>query len=124
MRPAMTSGSVGREDGDGWVDWQLVDEAFSYNPSLACGTFALVLGKGTLWSAPSNDHGQIAVVDFELTDSDPEGAEIGHIDFVWCLDSFIHAVTKAVEMYDHPAPHHVIDAARELWHAVMFDEVA
>lgn len=121
MRATMDSGCVGREDGDGWVEWQLVDSAWSYNPTLACGTFGLVLGKGTIWGAPSNGHGQLAIVDYTI--ECPEDAEVAHVDFVWCLDEFLAAVGDALERFDHPAPHNVLDAARDLWAAIMFDEV-
>ena len=122
MRTTMDSGICGDRNVDGFVEWQLVDCGWSYNPSLACGVFGIVIGKGTTWGAPADDRGVATIIDY--SNDDPDTCEIATLDFAWHRDAFLEAVADIADRMDHPAPHLMTGAALELWTAIMFDEVA
>lgn len=110
------SGTIGDVGCDGWVGWETVDAAFSYNPTIACGDFLVVFGEGTMWGASTDGHGRAVIVD--LSEDDAEDAEIAEFDFPWSMSGVARVARAVAERMEHPNPDNVIGAARELWFAL------
>jgi hypothetical protein len=114
------SGTIGDRECDGWVLWTTCDDGNSYNPTLSCGHFEIVIGKGTMWGAPSDGHGRATVVIYS-GDASELGTEDGEtFDFEWCGGEFCDVMATIAGNMDHPVPLNVIAAAHELWTALLF----
>jgi hypothetical protein len=127
MTDGNQSGIVGERDMDGWVQWTTCDMGNSYLPSISCGSFELVLGKGKDWGAPSDDQGCLMLAIYGATDEDDMPCNEDEVSFPWCHDAFMEAVCDLLESADdadhvHPSPSNVRAAAHELWIALMFKD--
>lgn len=119
------SGTIGDRECDGWVAWTTNDHGNSYLPAIHCGAFELVIGKGTDWGAKSEAHGVVFLAIYGATDDDGEPTNEDEVPFVWCQDGFAAAIVDALDSakdadLEHPVPANVVEAARELWTALMF----
>lgn len=117
-------GAIGDYGADGWVHWMTCDLGNSYLPALHCGAFELVVGKGKNWGAPHENAGVLMLAIYEDTDEDGMPQNEDEIAFPWSMAGFLGAVAHALESaeyadVEHPAPHNVLDAARELWFALL-----
>lgn len=115
----VATGSIGDRGADGWVSWTTVDSAWSYNPSISCGHFAIVASRGTMWGAPSDEHGCAAIIDLA---NEYDEAEVGCESFVWSMESFVAVALEIAERYEHPQPSNVAEAARDMWVAMLMSE--
>ena len=114
-------GFTGDRGADGWVEWTTSDCAWSYNPSVACGDFLIVIGCGTDWGAPSDEHGLASVVSASCGDCDGpcHDEDIMSVPFAWCRTGAEAAAAQIAERMGHPAPQNVVDAVREMWFALI-----
>lgn len=125
---ARTEGTIGDRGADGWVSWTTVDDGNSYLPAIHCGAFEFVLARGSHWTGADNEStGVVLVAPYDMYDEDDQPLEnIAELRFLWCEDYFLRAVADALEQLEdldieHPAPHNVIEAARELWIALRLE---
>lgn len=126
-----TEGTVGDRGADGWVSWTTVDDGNSYLPTIHCGSFELVLARGSHWTGDADESkGTVLVAMYgedAFDDCDEPADNVAELKFVWCQDYFLRAVADALEqleereLAEHPAPHNVLEAARELWIALMLE---
>lgn len=121
-----TEGTTGDTTADGWISWTTVDDGNSYLPTLHCGTFELVLARGSHWTGKPDESTGVVMVHM-YDDGDEPSDNVAELPFVWCQEYFLRAVADALEqleereLAEHPAPHNVLEAARELWIALMLE---
>lgn len=125
-----TKGFIGEYGTDGYVTYITVDCGNSYLPTIHCGSFELVIGRGSHWTGVGDGAGEsrgviMAAAYDRATDEDP-GENVTEVTFEWSEAGFLAAVASVLEDleladYEHPAPHNVLDAARELWIALRLE---
>lgn len=105
-------GFAGNIGGDGYVTWTTRDDDNSYVPTIHCGHFEIVLLRG--W-----DFVKLVVVEYG---AEPDGGDYTHpdeLEILWTKDGFVAAVGALAETMDHPSTKNVMDAAREMYFALL-----
>lgn len=123
-----TEGTIGDEGTDAHIHWTTVDDGNSYLPAIHCGSFELVIGRGSHWTGAANESaGVVFVAPYNMYDADDQPLEnLAEVKFPWCEDQFLVAVADALGQLEkvdieHPAPHNVLEAAKELWVALRLE---
>lgn len=111
-------GTIGDRTADGWVGWTTADEDWSWNASIGCGNILIVLGHGTEWGAPDDEHGLASIIDLA------SGDDHGEYSFPWCMSGVEQMARDIAEREEHPIPSNVVEAARELWFAMIQEGAA
>jgi hypothetical protein len=120
----MRRGTTGDVGCDGWVQWETVDDDLSYVPTMACGHFLICLGEGTSWGASADDRGCAIVLDISGRAENEEDEVVAEVEFSWSMAGVVGMAREVADRLEHPAPDNVVEAARELWLALLLEEVS